>query len=75
MAGTGPPADHPPPDSGRYEPIYSGSCTDPRQRPTCCPDKRAVNTGLHLGEQLVIAVRVQAIKLQPGFWSREDTPQ
>ena len=33
MAGTGPPADHPPPDSGRYEPIYSGSCTDPRHRP------------------------------------------
>lgn len=27
MAGTGPPADHPPPDSGRYEPIDSGSCT------------------------------------------------
>jgi hypothetical protein len=34
MAGTGPPADHPPPNSGRYEPIYSGSCTDPRHRPT-----------------------------------------
>lgn len=33
MAGTGPPADHPPPDSGRYEPIYSGSRTDPRHRP------------------------------------------
>jgi len=64
MAGTGPPADHPPPDSGRYEPIYSGSCTDPRHRPTCCPDKRAVNAGLLLGEQLVIAVRVQGIKLQ-----------
>jgi hypothetical protein len=32
MAGTGPPADHPPPDSGRYEPIDSGSCTDPRHR-------------------------------------------
>ena len=25
--------DHPPPDSGRYEPIDSGSCTDPRHRP------------------------------------------
>jgi len=33
MAGTGPPADHPAPDSGRYELIYSGSCTDPRHRP------------------------------------------
>ena len=22
-----------PPDSGRHEPIYSGSCTDPRHRP------------------------------------------
>ena len=34
MAGTGPPAGHPPPDSGRYEPIDSGSCTDPRHRTT-----------------------------------------
>jgi hypothetical protein len=30
VAGTGPPADRPPPDSGRDEPIVSGSCTNPR---------------------------------------------
>src|SRR5262249_17991087 len=32
-AATEPQADHPPPASGRYESIDSGSCTDPRHRP------------------------------------------
>jgi hypothetical protein len=46
MAGTGPPADHPPRDSGRYEPIYSGSCTDPRHRPTRrCRPAEATSAG------------------------------
>jgi hypothetical protein len=34
-----------------------------------------VLAGLLLGEQLVIPVRVQGIKLQRGFWSREETRQ
>jgi hypothetical protein len=34
-----------------------------------------VLAGLFLGEQLVIAVRVQGIQLQLGFWSREETRQ
>ena len=36
-AATGPPVGHPPPASGRYESIDSGSCTDPRHRPTHTP--------------------------------------
>src|SRR5689334_1223566 len=32
-AATEPQADHPPPASGRYESIDSGSCTDPRHKP------------------------------------------
>jgi hypothetical protein len=31
---TAPPTAHPPPDSGRYESTDSGSCTNPRHRPS-----------------------------------------
>jgi len=36
---------------------------------------RAVLAGLLLGEQLVIAMGVQGVELQLGFWSREETRQ
>jgi len=34
-----------------------------------------VLAGLLLGEQLVIAMGVQGVELQLGFWSREETRQ
>jgi TnpA family transposase len=61
-AGTGPPADHPPPDSGRYEPIDSGSCTDPRHRPTRIRVRRPAGRSLSGARRLRLPGRTGAAR-------------
>jgi hypothetical protein len=45
-AATEPQADHPPPASGRYESIDSGSCTDPRHRPSTTTTRPSRTRGM-----------------------------